>query len=115
MGTLHWVSKKKRYLMGSLGNIIFLVSFSLVVLAKSPEFDWTIDKDPAMETRAIAIANAYFNYIAPCPTAWSSLCLGCQFQIYYTRCRSQCQNICKASRPNIADMELLLERPGGQV
>merc|ERR1712142_134040 len=99
MGTLYWVSKKKRYQMGSLGNIIFLVSFSLVVLAKPPELNWTTDNDPVIKTieNDPAKAAAYFNLIAPCPTVWSSLCLGCKFRKFYTRCRRQCQNICNAN------------------
>merc|ERR1711872_841984 len=100
MGTLYWVSEKKRYQMGSVGNIIFLVSFSLVVLAKSPEFDWSIDKNPAIQTTDNddwrPIATAYFNN-ARCPTVWSPLCLGCKIRTFYTRCRTQCQNICNAS------------------
>merc|ERR1712025_258519 len=122
MGTLSWVSERKRYLMGSVGNIIFLVSFSLVVLAKTSELKWTTDNDPAIKTTdndpAIkttdndpviktiendpANAAAYFNLIAPCPTVWSSLCLGCKFRKFYTRCRRQCQNICNAC--NAKDM-----------
>merc|ERR1712142_128564 len=99
MGPLYWVSKKKRYLMGSLGNLIFLVSFSLVVLTKPPELNSTTDNNPAINTieNDRAKAAAYFNYIAPCPTDWSSLCLGCKFLKFYTRCRRQCQNICNAS------------------
>merc|ERR1712042_15207 len=99
MGTLSWVLLKKRYLMGSVGIIIFLLSFSLVVLAKPPEINWTTDNDSVIKTidNDRAKAAAYFNYVAPCPTDWSSLCLGCKFLKFYTRCRTQCQNICKAS------------------
>merc|ERR1711872_273741 len=93
MGTLYWVSKKKRYQMGSLGNLIFLLSFSLVVLVVNPTKRYfTTTKSPEFGS----IAAAYFNN-ARCPTVWSPLCLGCKFLIFYTRCRIQCQNICNAS------------------
>merc|ERR1711872_1171135 len=98
MGTLYWVSEEERYQMGSAGNFIFFVSFSSVVLAKSPVFNLTIDDVPAIET--IENEKAYCNLIAPCPTTFSSLCLCCKFKLFLSKCRSECEhsNICDCKR-----------------
>merc|ERR1712243_392360 len=113
MGTLYWVSEKKRYQMGNVGNLIILVSFSFVVLEKPPEFNWATDNDPAIKTtdndlaiktvendRAAAIANAYCKYVAQCPTRFSSLCLCCTLGGFLNRCNYQCRH------PNICDVNL---------
>merc|ERR1711872_253267 len=99
MGTLYWVSKKKIYQMESFVNLIFLVSFSSIVLASSPKLNWTVDDVSATETTN-SLAPAYCNLIAPCPSTFSSLCLCCIFQLFLSKCKSQCQ------QPNICDCKL---------
>merc|ERR1712025_372310 len=97
MGTLYWVSKKKIYQMGSLGNLIFLVLFSIVVLAK-PQLDHLQSLGPTKP------GGAFCNR-ASCPNSWWSRCLCCKFRGFMNRCRKQCQhpNICDANKVEPVD------------